>query len=73
MSRVQVMVDAGFSVRQAHAITGVIAATVSAANAVATVASVNTALTAIENNIADLTAKVNALAAVVRTFGFIAP
>ena len=31
MSRVQVMVDAGFSVRQAHAITGVIAATVSAA------------------------------------------
>ena len=31
MSRVEVMVDAGFPVRQAHAITGVIAATVSAA------------------------------------------
>jgi hypothetical protein len=49
------------------------AATVSAAANVATVASVNTALTAVENNIADLAAKVDALTATLRTFGFIAP
>jgi hypothetical protein len=39
----------------------------------ATVASVNTSLTAIENDIADLTAKVNAITAALRTFGWIAP
>lgn len=48
-------------------------ATVSAAANVATVASVNTALTAIENDIADLTAKVNKALTVLRTMGFLAP
>jgi hypothetical protein len=47
-------------------------AMVSAAANVATVASVNTALTALENNIADLAAKVDALTAMARTFGLIA-
>jgi hypothetical protein len=48
-------------------------AMVSAAANVATVASVNTSLTAIENDLADLTAKVNAITAALRTYGWIAP
>lgn len=47
-------------------------AMVSAAANVATVVSVNTALTAVENDIADLTAKVNAVTAALRTLGLIA-
>ena len=45
---------------------------VSAAANVATVASVNTALTAVENDIADLAAKVNKCLTVLRTLGLMA-